>query len=201
MFLNLKTTLKKIDKLITEANGVDAKKLTRAYEETLRLRSQLIGILDDMEDFAPSCQTESISEVFSQTEAVDKRVVVIKINEPLPALKELTEAVELHWVKLIHEAIAQESKTGIPKFKKAFVFIEITTPKGTKNTKVCDTSNRAINVIINNLKGIFFEDDNFEHMACGIVADWGGVGETVIRVCELDDLLGCEVFGGKTEKL
>lgn len=201
MFLNLKTTLKKIEKLIAEANGVDQKKLTRAYEETLRLRSQLIGILDDMEDFAPSCQTEINSEPFYQTETVDKRVVVIKIKEPLPALKELTEAVELHWVKLIHEAVAKESKTGIPKFKKAFVLIEITTPKGTKNTKVWDTSNRAINVIINNLKGIFFEDDNFEHMACGIVADWGGISETVIRVCELNDLLGCEVFGAKTEKL
>lgn len=200
MFLNLKTTLKKIEKLITEANGVDEKKLTRAYEETLRLRSQLIGILDDMEDFAPSCQTEISSEPFYQTETVDKRVVVIKIKEPLPALKELTEAVELHWVKLIHAAIAEESKTGIPKFNKAFVLIEITTPKGTKNTQVWDTSNRAINVIINNLKGIFFEDDNFEHMACGIVADWGGIGETIIRICELDDLLGCAVFGAKTEK-
>ncbi len=200
MFLNLKTTLKKIEKLIAEANGVDQKKLTRAYEETLRLRSQLIGILDDMQDFAPSCQTEISSEPFYQTETVDKRVVVIKINEPLPALKELTEAVELHWVKLIHAAIAEESKTGIPKFNKAFVLIEITTPKGTKNTQVWDTSNRAINVIINNLKGIFFEDDNFEHMACGIVADWGGIGETTIRVCELDELLECAVFGAKTEK-
>jgi len=200
MFLNLKTTLKKIEKLIAEANGVDQKKLTRAYEETLRLRSQLVGILDDIEEFAPTLQTESDNEPSSQTETVNKRVVVIKINEPLPALKELTEAVELHWVKLIHAAIAEESKTGIPKFNKAFVLIEITTPRGTKNTKVWDTSNRAINVIINNLKGIFFEDDNFEHMACGIVADWGGIGETIIRICELDDLLGCEVFGAKTEK-
>ena len=200
MFLNLKTTLKKIEKLITEANGVDEKKLTRAYEETLRLRSQLIGILDDIEEFAPIRQTENNRVPSYQTETVDKRVVVIKINEPLPALKEMTEAVELHWVKLIHQAIAEESNTGIPKFKKAFVLIEITTPRGTKNTKVWDTSNRAINVIINNLKGIFFEDDNFEHMACGIVADWGGIGETIIRVCELDDLLECAVFGAKTEK-
>ncbi len=200
MFLNLKTTLKKIEKLITEANGVDEKKLTRAYEETLRLRSQLIGILDDIEEYAPIRQTESNNEPSPQTETADKRVVVIKINEPLPALKELTEAVELHWVKLIHQAIAEESKTGIPKFNKAFVLIEITTPKGTKNIKVWDTSNRAINVIINNLKGIFFEDDNFEHMACGIVADWGGIGETIIRICELDDLLGCAVLGAKTEK-
>ena len=135
MFLNLKTTLKKIEKLITEANGIDEKKLTRAYEETLRLRSQLIGILDDIEEFAPMRQTENSSVPSPQTEMVDKRVVVIKINEPLPALKELTEAVELHWVKLIHKAIAEESKTGIPKFSKAFVLIEITTPRGTKKHK------------------------------------------------------------------
>ncbi len=200
MFLNLKTTLKKIEKLIAEANSVDHKKLTRAYEETLRLRSQLVGILDDIEEYAPMHQTEINCEPSPKTETVNKRVVVIKINEPLPALKELTEALELHWVKLIHSAISEESKTGIPKFNKAFVLIEITTPRGTKNTKVWDTSNRAINVIINNLKGIFFEDDNFEHMACGVVADWGGIGETIIRVCELDDLLGCAVFGAKTEK-
>lgn len=200
MYLDLRKTLKKIENMITEANGVDENKLTRAYEETLRLRSQLIGILGDIEEFAPMRQSENNSVPSPQTETVNKRIVAIRINEPLPALKEMTEAVELHWVKLIHKAIAEESNTGIPKFKKAFVLIEITTPRGTKNTKVWDTSNRAINVIINNLKGIFFDDDNFEHMACGIVADWGGNGETVIRVCELDDLLGCAVFSAKTEK-
>ena len=84
MFLNLKTTLKKIEKLIAEANGVDQRKLTRAYEETLRLRSQLIGILDDMEDFAPSCQTEIGSEPFCQTGTVDKRVVCLLYTSPSP---------------------------------------------------------------------------------------------------------------------
>lgn len=64
-----------------------------------------------------------------------------------------------------------------------------------------DTSNRAINVIINNLKGIFFKDDDFEHMACGIVDNWGKIGETTILICDLDDLLGYKVFGAKTEKL
>ena len=201
MFLNLKTTLKKIDTLITEANGVDAEKLEHAYREILRLRAQVRGAINDLEDFGGYRKEQPKGAAVTCSNITDKCVVTIKIDEPLPALKELTEAVELHWVKLIHEAIAEESKTGIPKFKKAFVLIEITTPKGTKNTQVWDTSNRAINVIINNLKGIFFEDDNFEHMACGIVADWGGIGETVIRVCELNDLLGCAVFGTKTEKL
>lgn len=198
MFLNLKTTLKKIDKLITEAKGVDAEKLELAYREILRLRAQVRGAINDLEDFGRCKKEQPKASTVTCLNNTDKRVVTIKIEEPLPALKELTEAVELHWVKLIHQAIAEESKTGIPKFKKAFVLIEITTPKGTKNTQVWDTSNRAINVIINNLKGIFFEDDNFEHMACGVVADWGGIGETIIRVCELDDLLGCAVFGANT---
>lgn len=63
-----------------------------------------------------------------------------------------------------------------------------------------DTSNRVINVIINNLKGIFFEADSFNHMACGVVADWSAIGETIIRICELDDLLECAVFGAKNRK-
>lgn len=39
----------------------------------------------------------------------------------------------------------------------------------TYNCKVWDTSNRSINVIINNLKGILFMDDNFKHMASGLL--------------------------------
>ena len=35
------------------------------------------------------------------------------------------------------------------------VIIEITTSRGTENHKVWDTSNRVINLVINNLKGIF----------------------------------------------
>ena len=58
---------------------------------------------------------------------------------------------------MIHDAIEKESETGIPQFHKAMVMIEIATPRGTNNPKVRDTSNRAINLIINNLKGIFSE--------------------------------------------
>ena len=68
------------------------------------------------------------------------------------------------------------------------VLIEITAPRGTDNTKVWDTSNRAINLVINNLKGIFFRDDDFEHMAFSVVAKWGEIGRTTIRICELSEL-------------
>ena len=76
----------------------------------------------------------------------------------------------------------------------------IQTPRGTNNKQFWDTSNRAVNLVINNPKGIFFENDNFEHMAFGIVANWGEYSETIIRICELDKLFECAVFGVKTEK-
>jgi len=66
-----------------------------------------------------------------------------------------------HWKNMIHSAIGQATQQGpLPYFEKAFVEIEIITPKGSNNVCVWDTSNRAINVVINNLKGIFFHDDD-----------------------------------------
>ena len=66
------------------------------------------------------------------------------------------------------------------------VEIEIVTPRGSDNARLWDTSNRAINVIINNLKGIFFEDDNMEHMAFSVVGRWGEKGATIIRILDFD---------------
>ena len=43
----------------------------------------------------------------SQTDSV----VCLTIPEPLPGLKELTGTVEDHWSRMIHEAIARQSKT------------------------------------------------------------------------------------------
>ena len=51
-----------------------------------------------------------------------------------------------------------------------------------------------VNVIINNLKGIFFDDDDFEHMSCSIDASWGKIGMTEIRIFDHRDLKKCENF-------
>ena len=157
------------------------------------MRSQLIAVQYDMEQFGVAAATPAVEPVnpLPQTE---KKMVLLTIPEPLPARKELTSNVEEHWIKMIHDAIAQESKTGLPYFEKAFVLIRIWTPRGTNNKRVWDTSNRAINVVINNLKGIFFDDDDFEHMACGIVADWDEIGQTEIRICSMEKLKKCEIF-------
>ena len=194
MNLNLMSTLKTIENLICTKEIFDLQKLKKAYEYTLKLRSQLIGIIMDIEQYA--IQDNDTNDYTFQD--ISNGIGTLKINEPLPSLKELTASVEEHWVEMIHKAIDKISVNGIPRYEKAFVLIEITTPKGSKNINVWDTSNRAINVIINNLKGIFFKDDDFEHMACGIVADWGEVGETTIKICDFKRLSGYEVFSAKS---
>lgn len=191
-------SLNRIQTLLAKENP-KIEDLQKAYEFTLRLRSQLLSAIYDYEQYGKAKVPET--EAVVTTVWQHKSFVTLTIPEPLPGLKELTAAVEDHWISMIHRAIFEESKTGIPKFEKAFVMIEITTPRGSNNPKVWDTSNRAINVIINNLKGIFFKDDDFEHMACGIVAGWGDNGQTIIRIYELEDLLGSVVFARKTEHL
>ena len=193
MYIDLMKTLRKIEKLLPENQVQDTAQIEKAYELTLRLRSQLIAVQYDIERVGMAAVTP-VDEPVKQLPQTEKKTVVLTIPEPLPARKELTSNVEEHWIQMIHDAIAQESKTGLPYFEKAFVLIRIQTPRGTNNKQVWDTSNRAINVVINNLKGIFFDDDDFEHMACGIVADWGEIGQTEIRICTLEELEKYEIF-------
>ena len=181
LYINLRKTLNQIEKALPQEGVQDVVKLQNAYELTLRLRSQIIGVIYDMKQYGGPATNDSPKQEIRS----NKKMVTLKIPEPIPGMKELTAAVEEYWVTMIHEAIEQESRTGIPKFQKAMVMIEITTPRGTDNPKVWDTSNRAINLIINNLKGVFFRDDDFEHMAFSVVAEWGEIGRTTIRICEL----------------
>ena len=192
MFIDLHKALERVEENLPKDGKITFEMLEKAYQQTLWLRSHILGVLYDMIDFG-SATKRIVGEVsVSQTDS--DRVVCLVIPEPLPGLKELTGTVEEHWTRMIHEAIAQQANIGIPYFKKAHVHIRITAPRGTNNSKVWDTSNRAINVIINNLKGIFFDDDNFEHMACGIVADWSETGMTEIRICDLEELRKGEIF-------
>ena len=193
MYIDLMKTLRKIEKLLPENDVQDAAQLEKAYALTLRLRSQLIAVRHDMEQFGTAALTPE-KKPAPHAPRNAKKMVALTIPEPLPARKEMTSNVEEHWIQMIHDAIAQESQTGLPYFEKAFVLIRIHTPRGTNNKRVWDTSNRAINVVINNLKGIFFDDDDFEHMACGIVADWGEIGHTEIRICALEDVEKHEIF-------
>lgn len=164
--------------------------LKRAYQQTLRLQSQLLALIYDEEDFGGVVERGGFAAEMGRGENCGSSVV-LTINEPLPSMKRLTEAVEEHWKAMTHAVIGQAARQGrLPYFEKAFVEIGIVTPKGSDNARLWDTSNRAINVIINNLKGIFFEDDNMEHMAFSVVAGWGKKGVTTIRISELNKVAG-----------
>ena len=178
MFIDLHKTLDRIRENLPADRRVTFEMLEKTYQQTLWLRSHILGVMYDMIDFGSATKRVIGKVSVSQTDS--ESVVCLVIPEPLPGLKELTGTVEEHWTRMIHEAIAQQAKNGIPHFKKAHVHIRITAPRGTNNAKVWDTSNRAINVVINNLKGIFFDDDDFEHMSCSIEASWGKIGMTEV---------------------
>jgi hypothetical protein len=192
VFIDLHKALERVEENLPKDRRITFEMLEKAYDQTLRLRSQILGVMYDLIDFG-SATKRIIGEVsVSQTDS--NQMVCLVIPEPLPGRKELTGTVEEHWVRMIHDAIAKQAKIGIPRFEKAHVHIRITAPRGTNNSKVWDTSNRAINVIINNLKGIFFDDDDFEHMSCSIEASWGKIGMTEVRICDHEDLKKCEIF-------
>ena len=77
---------------------------------------------------------------------------------------------------------------GLPRFDRAFVQVEVTTPRGSNNHQLWDTCNRAVNLVINNLKGIFFWDDDLEHMAFSVTGCWTEeTGYTTIRISDFNE--------------
>ncbi len=178
MNIDLKKTLAQIEDNLVGDGLPDIGQLHKMYDLSLRLQSQILAVIRDLESFSPLSEQERLAAVHCAGCNING-VLTLTLREPLPAMKRLTEAIEEHWKDMIHSAIWQAAQQGPPPyFEKAFVEIEIVTPKGSNNVRVWDTSNRAINVVINNLKGIFFHDDDMEHMAFSVVGRWGEEGVT-----------------------
>ena len=186
MNISLKKTIAQIDHCLMDSGEVNLAQHHRMYKLTLRLQSQLLSVIYDVEIFGGSSTRGNLAQ--EQSHGVnDGASVTLAIFEPLPTMKKLTEAIEEHWKAMLHAAIDEAARqASLPHFDKSMVEIEIVTPRGSDNARLWDTSNRAINVIINNLKGIFFEDDNMEHMAFSVVGQWGEKGATIIRILDFD---------------
>lgn len=186
MYIDLKKTLKSIEDCLPEDGIPAAKQLYSMYDRVLRLRSQLLSVIYDKETFVGIGQQEPIAKRKSDG-TNDGAIVTLTFDEPLPAMKELTAAVEEHWLDMMQAAIRKgRQENPLPHFEKAFVQIEIISPRGTNHARVWDTSNRAINLIINNLKGVFFHDDDMEHMAFGVTGNWGKTGTTIVRISNFE---------------
>ena len=190
MYINLRKTLRDIERRLPEDREPTQRELRQAYDTVLRLRSQVLAALRDREDFegAQGPEGERIAAQKSGG-ALWGRTVILSFQEPLPSQKELTAAVEEHWVDMMRTAFRKAAEQGpLPHFQKAMVEILIATPRGSDNTKVWDTSNRAIQVILNNLKGVFFPDDDLEHMAFSVTGCWTEeTGYTTIRVSDFNE--------------
>lgn len=193
MYINLNKTLTAIGKCLLAGGGPTTEQLHRMYDLTQRLLSQELAVICDLETYGPKPagqERPTLAWRHASGGSVNG-IVTLTIQEPLPAMKRLTEAVEEHWKAMLHAAISEAAQPPetLTFFERAFVSIEIVTPRGSDNARVWDTSNRAIQVILNNLKGIFFHDDDMEHMAFSVVGRWGeGTGKTVIRVFDFAKL-------------
>lgn len=187
MYTDLNKTLAAIGKYLPASGGPTTAQLHRMYGMTQRLLSQELAVICDLETYGlnPAGQGRP---TLAQQHAAGRNVsgiLTLTLEEPLPAMKRLTEEMEEHWKAMLHAAISEAARPPgtLPFFERTFVAIEIVTPRGSNNARVWDTSNRAIQVILNNLKGIFFHDDDMEHMAFSVVGRWGeGPGKTVIRI-------------------
>lgn len=184
MNICLKKAIAQIERCLPDNGIANADQLHKMYDLTLRLQSQLLSVIYDMETFGGSA--ERIANAHSSGKNKNS-VVTLTITEPLPSMKRLTESVEEHWKAMLHAAIAESARQEpLPYFDKAMVEIKVITFRGSDNARLWDTSNRAIQVVFNNLKGIFFEDDNMEHMAFSVVGRWGEKGATIIRILDFD---------------
>jgi len=190
MNTDLEKTLRAIERKLIPVEELDSDKLHKAYDYVTKLRSQLLGVIYEIEHGFESMTNAEIklsgflSEGFS-----DGKTITLTIHEPLPPLKELTGTMQDHWIELLQTAIGKVMKSQKPTyFEKVFVWIKIITPKYTENAKLWDTSNRAVNLIINCLKGVFFKDDNHEHMAFGVVGSWGEKGVTIVHILPFDEI-------------
>ena len=91
MYININKTLEQIKKYLADSTD-----LCKAYESTLRLQSQLLALIYDAEAFSAPAGQERLanSNSFGQC---NNGTVTLVLEEPLPSMKRLTEAVEEHW--------------------------------------------------------------------------------------------------------
>lgn len=84
MNLDLTKTLNSIEKLLKQSDIYDIQILQKAYEQTLRLRSQLISVIYDNRQFVYEEKTETKAP--KQIRPIRKDMIELVINEPLPLI-------------------------------------------------------------------------------------------------------------------
>lgn len=161
--------------------------MKQAYEHATRTRNCLLAENQERHFGKP---LEAIAAVLTNCGGyvTENGIAILEIGEVLPHNKELNSAVlNDHWLGCVHAATRKlAEKTEVPRFDMAMVGFRITMPRGVNNARIWDTSNRALNLIINNLKGIFFPDDNIEHMSFAVVGYWSDTPMTTVYIGDFE---------------
>lgn len=112
--------LKAIERKLASVENVTLKDLHKAYDYATKLRSQILGLIYEKEYGFILGLNESKKLPELLTECVSDEIsVTLTIHEPLPPLKELTGAMQEHWVELLQTAIGKAGETQkLPSFKK-----------------------------------------------------------------------------------
>lgn len=114
---------------------------------------------------------------------IENGIAVLEIFETLPHTKHRSFELEV-WQELIHSSIGcLADKHEMPFFQKAHMGLFVEMERSPK-FKAWDISNRAVNFTINNLKGIFFTDDDVEHLSIISAGRWSTNAKTTILLGE-----------------
>ena len=154
-----------------------------AYDYLSRARNCLLASNQERH-FGKSPEVVSAALTDCDGYITDSGIAVLEIGEALPHNKELqSSALNDHWLGCIHAAIGKiAEKDIVPCFNMAMVGFCLAMPRGANNARMWDASNRALNLVINNLKGVFFPDDNIEHMAFAVLGCWAEEPKTTVYI-------------------
>lgn len=111
MYINLNKTLAAISRCLPEVGEPTQKQLYQMYDLSVRLTSQVLAVIYDKEEFDSPAQQEQCRLAQQQSSRNNNGgIVTLTIQETLPAMKKLTEALEEHWKTMIHAAIADTAQ-------------------------------------------------------------------------------------------
>ena len=122
MEIDLNKTLRALVCYLPEDSEPNVEALTKMYRQTLRLRSQLLGVIYDLEAYsAPQPGQQELAETMSGGRQEDG-CLILTFEEALPSMKEYSAALDEHWRAMIHAAIQEAAvQEGLPRFDRAFV--------------------------------------------------------------------------------
>ena len=117
MEIDLNKTLRALVCCLPEDGNPSMEDLTKMYRQTLRLRSQLLGVLYDLEAYSvPQLGQQELAEAMSGGRQ-ENGCVILTFEEALPSMKEYSAALEEHWRAMIHAAIREAAaQEQLPQF-------------------------------------------------------------------------------------